>query len=253
MTVSQEAAAADATSEQHSGGTGTSPKARPEWLVITPEGQKYLDAVVQMATAPPGVVRVPSQGLRVPDLSPFTLYGSPDEYPWCGDEVWEVWHGNPLGFHAIQVLPTGEVLDGGLSAYEVVEDRLLRDWIIDPARGEYSRLREVACLYGSETFDPNLFGMYGPEVFHDRRNDVICEAHELLQRVGGFGWLLERLECMGTTDPYVALALRPHIGRRFSQQSYDALRWEFEAHRGELLHPDDQPLADIRYRPAEGR
>lgn len=253
MTVSEKAAAPVASSERGSGGAGPSLKARPVWLVITPEGQKYLDAVVHMATAPPGVVWVPSEGLPLPDLSPFELYGSPDEYPWCEDDVWEAWHGNPLGFRAIQVVSTGEVLDGGLSGYEVVEERLLRDWIIDPAHGEYSRLREVACLYGSETFDPNLFGTYGPEVFNDRRNDVIGEALDLLRRVGGFGWLLERLECMGTTDPYVALALRPHIGRRFGQQSYDALRWEFEAHRGELLHPDDQPLADIGYKAAQGR
>lgn len=221
------------------------------WLVITPEGQKYLDAVVQVATSPPGVVWLPDNGLREPNLSPFELYDSPDEYPWCEDEVWEAWHDNPKAFRAIRVIATGEVVDPGLSSYEVVEDRLLRDFIIDPARREYSRLREVACTYGSETFDPNMFGTYGPGVFNDRRNDVIGEALNLLQEIGGFGWLLERLECMGTTDPYVALALRPHIDidDRFDQQSYDALRWDFEAHRGELLHPDDPPLADISYKP----
>lgn len=232
---------------------GESGQGTSRWLVINPEGQKYLDAVMQVATAPPGSVWVPSEGLREPDLSPFELYGSPDEYPWCEDDVWEAWHGNPMGFRAVRVVATGEMASGGLSGYQVVEDCLLRDWIIDPARGEYFRLREVASLYGSETFDPNLFGAYGPEVLNDRRNDVIGAALELLQQVGGFGWLIERLECMGTTDPYVALALRPHIGRRFDQQSYDALRWEFEAHRGELLHPEDQPLPDIRYKPAEAR
>ncbi len=220
------------------------------WLVIDPDGQKYREALLKIATAPPGVVWVPNEKLREPDPEPFELYDNPDEYPWCDIDIWEVWQGNPTGFRAIRVVETGE-LDGDMSRYVAVEDRLLRDWLIDPARREYSRLREVACLYGSETYDPNLFGKYGPELFDDRRNGVIEKACELLQRVGGFGWLLDRLECMGTTDPYVALALRPHIGRHFGQQSYDALRWEFEAHRGELLHPDDLPLADIRYKPVE--
>ncbi|RIT36795.1 hypothetical protein D2E76_16195 [Mycobacteroides abscessus] len=203
--------------------------------------------------APLGVVWVPNEKLREPELSPFELYDGPDQYPWSEVDVWEVWHENPLGFRAIRVVATGEVVDGGFSGHEVVEDRLLRDWIIDPARREFSRLRELASLYGSGTFDPNLFGKYGPEVFNARRNGVIGEAIELLQGVGGFDWLIDRLECMGTTDPYVALALRPYIGPDFGQQSYDALRWEFEAHRGELLHPEDQQLADIRYKPVEAK
>lgn len=49
------------------------------------------------------------------------------------------------------------------------------------------------------------------------------------------------------------LAVRPHIGQRLEQQPYDALRREFEAQHGELLHPGGQPLADIRFKAAVER
>lgn len=88
---------------------------------------------------------------------------------------------------------------------------------------------------------------------HDGRSGASWAAEEVLRSVEGFEWLPVHTECTGTTDPYLALAVRPHIGQGIDQQSYDALRRRFEEQRGELLHPDDRPLADIKYKAAEIR
>lgn len=217
------------------------------WLVIDPDLQEYLDDVVRIASAPPGVVWIPNDKFHShPDS--LVSYASLDHYDWAAADIWDVLHENPTGYRAIRVVATGEAA-GGVSQYAAVEDRLLRDWIIDPASPEYSRFHEVACLYGIEAYDPNQVGEYGSGRNIEAGSEA-SRAAEVLNTVGGFSWLLCHWECMGTTDPFFALAVRPHIGQLIDQQSYDALRRGFEEQRGELLHPDDEPLDDIRYRPA---
>ena len=220
----------------------------PKWLVIDPDGQEYLEDLATMATAPPGVVWLPN---RVFHSSPesFELYDSLDGYDWAAVEVWDMWHRNPTGYRAVRVVATGEAR-GGVSQYAAVEDRLLRDWLVDPASPEYWRLHEVACRYGSTPYDSWYAGEYGSGE-HFNTGSEASRAAEVLGKVGGFEWLLSHRECTGTTDPYLALAVRPHIGRLIDQQAYDAPRRGFEEQHGELLHPDDQPLAGIRYRSAQ--
>lgn len=215
------------------------------WFVIDPDVQECLDDVVRIATAPPGVVWIPNGKCHwSPDS--LTLYDSPDHYDWVAADIWDVWHENPMAYRAIRVVATGET-GRSMSQYAALEDRLLRDWIIDPASPEYSRLHEVACRYGAEAYDPNQVGEYGGGADINAGSEASL-AVEVLHNVGGFGWLLSHWDCAGTTDPYFALAVRPHIGQLIDQQSYDALRRGFEEQHGELLHPDDQSLIGIRYR-----
>lgn len=217
-----------------------------QWFVIDPQLQEFLDDVARMATAPTGVVWAPNRMFHSSPES-LDLYDSLDRYDWAGAEIWEMLHDNPAAYRAIRVAPTGEA-EGGVSQYAVVEGRLLRDWMIDTANPEYARMHEVACRYGWRAYNPNLVGEYGSGEYSHAGHEA-SRAQGVLWEVGGFNWLCHHLECMGSMDPYVALAVRPHIGQRIDQQCYDALRRGFEDQRGELLHPDDQPLADIRYRP----
>ncbi|SIH19794.1 Uncharacterised protein [Mycobacteroides abscessus subsp. abscessus] len=225
---------------------GSARRDSSQWFVIDPDVQEWLDDATRIGSAPPGVVWIPTGQFRAqPDL---TLYDRVDGYDWAAADVWDVWHGNPLSYRAIRVAATGETV-GGVSQYAVVQERLLRDWIIDPASREYSRLHEVACLYGAGAYVPDQVGEYGSGGYSDAGSEA-SRAVDVLHNVDGFSWLYCHWECTGTTDPYFALAVRPHIGQLIDQQSYDALRRGFEEQHGELLHPDDQPLADIRYKPA---
>lgn len=217
------------------------------WLVISPGWHDYLADVAKMAAVQPGVVWVPNDQFAM-QLEDFELYDDLDQYDWAGAEIWEMLHDNPAAYRAIRLIPTGETA-GGVSQYAVVEERLLRDWMIDTADPEYERMHEVVCLYGWRAYNPNLVGEYGSGGYSHAQKEA-SKAVEVLREVGGFYWLFHHLECMGSMDPYVALAVRPHIGQRIDQQCYDALRRGFEAQRGELLHPDDRPLPDIRYLPA---
>lgn len=221
------------------------------WLVIDPLLQEFRDCVVRMATTPPGFVWAPNRKFPTPES--LELYDSLDRYDWAGAEVWEKLHDNPTAYRAIRVVPTGETA-GGVSQYAVVEDRLLRDWMIDIANPQYARMHEVACLHGWWAYNPNVVGAYGSGEYRNAGRES-TDAVKVLRDVGGFNWLCHHLECMGTTNPYLALAVRPHIGQGIDQQCYDGLRRGFEAQRGELLHPDDQPLAGISYpdRPASAQ
>lgn len=213
------------------------------WLVTDPPLQEFRDCVARMATSPPGFVWAANR--RFPNPDSLELYDSLDNYDWAGAEIWEMLHDNPTAYRAIRVVPTGETA-GGVSQYVVLEDRLLRDWMIDIANPEYARMHEVACLYGWRAYNPNVVGEYGSGEYSDAGRES-SEAVKVLWDVGGFDWLCHHLECMGSMNPYVALAVRPHIGQRIDQPCYDGLRRGFEAQRGELLHPDDQPLAGIVY------
>lgn len=218
-----------------------------KWLVIDPSWQEYLADVARITTSPPGVAWVPNTKFH---SEAFELYDSLNQYDWAGAEIWEILHENPTAFRAIRVVATGET-DGGVSQYAVVEDRLLRDWMIDIANPEYSRMHEVASLYGWKAYNPDEVGEYGSgEYDPSHAGDEASQAEDVLWNAGSFKWLCHHRECMGITNPYFALAVRPHIGQLIDQQSYDALRRGFESQRGELLHPDDQTLPDIRYRPA---
>lgn len=210
------------------------------WLYISPDMQKGTDVFEHLPTRAPF-------GLWIGDsfwdneedyyelqLSHEGLWGLPDlDTP----DIWE----HPDRHRALYLVATNaERTSRGFTEtlYTALESVPVRDLMIDPRDRRYDRLRELLSLGDQHPWQPALDS---PE--HDRATDV---AYPALDRYG-FGWI--EWECTGTNDFYVALALRPYIGQieGWDQGAYDALRRSFEHYRGQPLHPEDAPLADITY------
>lgn len=160
------------------------------------------------------------------------------------DYIWDVWS-HPEDYRALYLLASDLSTIRGKTLYTVLESKPAKDLLIDPGDDRYTRLREL-CSTGGE--EPCIETCYT-----DKRVQALSIAGRVLGRYG-FDWLSAELECLGTTDHLVALALRPYIGQieGWDQGAYDALRRSFEHRRGELLHPDDKALDDVTYeaRPA---
>lgn len=131
-----------------------------------------------------------------------------------------------------------------MTLYTVLDAKPLADLMIDPADAHYGRLRELCAQHyrDGRGWEPALHSPEREQAL--RLAEGVLSGHE-----PKFGWLSVSQECTGTTDPFFALAARPFIGQAegWDQRAYDALRRSFEHYRGQLLHPDDQPLDGITY------
>lgn len=205
----------------------------------------------------PDMIAMITDAAKSPHRAPFSvwlddsLWGDGDTYNdeyelsytipamwWAEiDYVWDVWS-HPEDYRALYLLASDLSTITGKTLYTVLESKPAKDLLIDPDDDRYGRLRELCAAHRPCADDPDS----GERV---RALDI---AGRVLGKYG-FDWLSAELECMGTTDHLVALALRPYIGQieGWNQSAYDALRRSFEHHRGELLHPDDQASDGITY------
>lgn len=210
------------------------------WLLVTPEMRSTTDAFDHLpARAPFGLwvndafwdneedyyeLNLDSNGLwHLPDL-----------------DISDIWK-NPERYRALYLTAAPETRTRGAiteTLYTVIDSVPVHDLMIDPADRRYDRLRELLSQEDHHGWEPALDS---PE--QEQAANVAYEARHRY----GFSWMEE--DCCGTTDFYVALALRPYIGHfeGWDQGAYDALRRSFEHYRGELLHPEDAPLPDITY------
>lgn len=208
----------------------------------------------------PDMVEMIKDAAKKADRAPFSvwlddsLWGDDDTYNdeyelsstipavwWAEiDYLWDVWS-HPEDYRALYLMASNLSTITGKTLYTVLESKPAKDLLIDPDDDRYGRLRELCATGGGE---PSVETCYT-----DKRVQALSIARGVLGRYG-FDWLSAELECLGTTDHLVALALRPYIGQieGWDQSAYDALRRSFEYHHGELLHPDDRPLDDVTYK-----
>lgn len=215
------------------------------WLLVTPEMRSDTEIFDRLPARAPF-------GLWVDDafwdneedyyelnLTPSSLWYLPDlDRP----DIWE----HPERYRALYLTATSATRTRGDSIetmYTVIDSVPVRDLMIDPADRRYDRLRELLSLGDHHLWEPALHSA--------EQEKAATVAYEALDGYG-FGWIEE--ECTGTNDFYAALALRPYIGEfeGWDQGAYDALRRSFEHYRGELLHPEDAPLAGIDYQSING-
>ncbi|QSN49797.1 hypothetical protein [Mycobacteroides abscessus] len=164
----------------------------------------------------------------------------------AGVDIWDAL-ADPYSYRALYLLRSDRSVNGK-RLFTVLDSQPARDLVIDPDNRGYDRFRELC----EQPMPEPAYEQHrdGParqdEVARDEALDV---AERILRDSDDFSWLAAELECTGTTDPFVALALRPLIGQLdgWNQAAYDALRRSFEHHRGQLLHPDDYPLDGITY------
>ncbi|SHU69045.1 Uncharacterised protein [Mycobacteroides abscessus subsp. abscessus] len=180
----------------------------------------------------------------------YELSTSLQQVLWSEIDIWDVF-AHPDKHRALYLLASDRY-EANMTLYTVLESTPLADVLIDPKDPRYTRLRELCAAHGSGPIEPATEQRPCGADIDDRwpRAKALATAERILNTRDEFAWLIQWMECLGTTDPIIALALRPFIGQYegWDQTAYDALRRDFETYRAELLHPEDQPLSGITYR-----
>lgn len=179
----------------------------------------------------------------------YELSTSLQQVLWSEIDIWDVF-AHPDKHRALYLLASDRY-EADMTLYTVLESTPLADVLIDPNDLRYTRLRELCTTHGSGPIEPATEQRPCGADIDDRwpRAKALATAERILNTRDEFAWLIQWMECLGTTDPIIALALRPFIGQHegWDQTAYDALRRDFETYRAELLHPEDQPLPGITY------
>jgi len=227
------------------------------WLIVHPRTADALKAVAASRERPPFSVWL-EESLFISE-SPvykgyfdwewqYELSSTASGVQWHDAEV-DIWDAlaDPESYRALYLLRSDRSVKGK-RMFTVLDSKPARDLVIDPDNPGYARFRELCEQPMPEpAYEQHQDGP--PRQDEVARDEALDVAEKILCTSDDFDWLSGHLECTGTTDPFVALALRPLIGQvdGWSQAAYDALRRSFEHHRGQLLHPDDHPLDGITY------
>lgn len=224
------------------------------WLAVHPDmTDQFIQALAARRDRAPFATWINDSTWRTQDSfnAEYELSTCMQQILWSEIYIWDVF-AHPDNYRALYLLASNRY-EADMTLYTVLESKPLADLCIDPNDPRYTRLREVCATHGCHSIDAATeHRPLGADLDDDRwpRAKALTTAERILNRHDEFAWLTAWLECLGTTDPIIALALRPFIGQYdgWDQAAYDALRRDFETHRAELLHPEDPPLQGITYR-----